>query len=66
MNSKINIIPGIFRKLFFSADNNQLLKFAIVFIIIAAILAFIHGSIKENALNATSIMVIIITIYQKL
>ena len=63
MESKLNIIPAIFRKAFFNSDKTQTMKFLIVLIIIAATLAFIHGSIKENMLSATSIVVIVITFF---
>ena len=62
MESKLNIIPTIFRKLIFNSSN-QSMKFIIVLILLAAVLAFIHGSIKENMLSATSIVVLVITFF---
>ena len=65
--SKLNIIPAIFRKFIFNthveSNDNQSIKFIVILLLIAGFLALIHGSIKDNMLSSTSIVVIIITFF---
>jgi len=42
-------------------NNNQLIKKSIIGLLIFSIIALLHGSIKENIINASAIFIILIT-----
>lgn len=60
MNIDINYIPKIFKENVFNYNENSI-KFLMYFAIIMALIALVHGSIKENIINSTSIIVMLIT-----
>ena len=62
MKSNYNLIPNILRNTIFSSKSGSI-KILLVFVIILAVVALIHGSIKENLVNSTSILIIVITAF---
>ena len=61
MNTKLNILPTFFRNLLYDGETNYI-KFLIIAVLIAAVLAFFHGAVKENIINTTSVVTIILTL----
>lgn len=57
----INIIPKIFNQLI-NENNDTQFKFIIVFILCAAIIAYLHASIQTNIISGTSILIIVCSI----
>lgn len=60
LSNNLNYIPSFFKKIIFDSESNQL-KFILIFVLIAAVLSYLHGMIKENIINGTSIIIIFIT-----
>ena len=60
MEEKLNIIPKVFRNILYENGNNQI-KFIIIVMLVLATIALFHGSINENMLNSTSIIIVIIS-----
>tara|TARA_B100001094_G_C18102427_1_gene756515 strand:- start:168 stop:578 length:411 start_codon:yes stop_codon:yes gene_type:complete len=59
-SNNLNYIPSFFKKIIFDSESNQL-KFILIFVLIAGVLSYLHGMIKENIINGTSIIIIFIT-----
>ena len=60
LSNNLNYIPSFLKKIIFDSESNQL-KFILIFVLIAAVLSYLHGIIKENIINGTSIIIIFIT-----
>ena len=60
ISSKFNIIPIYFRNILYDTESNRI-KLLIIFVLIAACIAFLHGIIKEQIISPTSIVVMVIT-----
>ena len=62
MKSDYNFIPKIIRNTIFNSKSGSI-KVLLAFVIVLAIVALIHGSIKEDIVNSTSILIIVITAF---
>ena len=60
LSNNLNYIPSFLKTIIFDNESNQI-KFLLIFILIAGILSYLHGMIKENVINGTSIIIIFIT-----
>ena len=61
-HNTLNIVPEIFGKLISENDDKQF-KFVVVFIVMAAVLAYLHASIQSNIISGTSIIIILISVF---
>ena len=59
-SNKLNIIPIYFRNILYDTDSNKL-KFLVIFVLILAGIAFLHGIITEGVISPTSIVVMVIS-----
>lgn len=60
LSNNLNYIPSFLKTIIFDNDSNKI-KFLLIFILIAGVLSYLHGMIKENVINGTSIIIIFIT-----
>ena len=50
LSNNLNYIPSFLKTIIFDNESNQI-KFLLIFILIAGILSYLHGMIKENVIN---------------
>ena len=61
VQDKLNIIPKYFKNILYDTESNKI-KLIIIFVLIAASIAYLHGIIKENIINGTSILIMVIAL----